>query len=186
MIELEVVQHGQRGRRSSRMRVDRQSGHAGRLRLMDPVEEVVQRTLVVLPLFGDVGGTASPGRHDGDDDGREDQRNPAAGRDLQQVGGEDRQLDATDDDTEEDESPHGPVPRPVGQHQEQARRQQEGAGDGQAIGGGQLRRGLEDEDERQHADEEDPVDLRDVDLAALGLRGVTHAQTWQQSQTGRL
>ena len=52
----------------------------------------------------------------------------------------------------------------------------------QHVGRGELARGAEHEDEQQHADQQQPVHARHVDLPGLGLRGVAHLHARQKAQ----
>ena len=61
-----------------------------------------------------------------------------------------------------------------------------GAGHGDAVGGGQRARRAEHQHQQQHADEQDEVDPRHVDLAVVRFRGVADLEPRQQPELDRL
>jgi len=91
-------------------------------------------------------------------------------------------LDAADDHHDEDHDPHRPVPDLVGEAEEQHGREDERAGDREAVGAGEGRRAAEPEDEHEYAGEQHPVDHRHVDLAAGVRRGVPDGEPRQEPE----
>ena len=84
-------------------------------------------------------------------------------------------------------APRPPAParsrrRAPGQHGRDHHR----AGDRDAVGRGQGARGAEAEHQRQHADQQQPVDPRHVDLADLARRGVARLHARQVAELHRL
>ena len=65
-----------------------------------------------------------------------------------------------------------PLPAAHRQREHQHGGHQHGAGDGDAVGRGEVGRRLEAQHQRHHADQQQPVDRRHVDLAELAGRGV--------------
>jgi hypothetical protein len=79
--------------------------------------------------------------------------------------------------TDEDRNGEQPRPFPAAhrQREHQDGRDQHGAGDGDAVGGGEVGRRLEEHHQPDHARQQQPVDRRHVDLAELARRGVLDA-----------
>ncbi len=63
---------------------------------------------------------------------------------------------------------------------------EEGAGDGDAVGRGQSVRSFEGENQQNHAGCEQEIDLRDVDLAFLGLAGVADFHAREKAELDAL
>jgi len=62
---------------------------------------------------------------------------------------------------------------PVGDH---------GGGDRDAVGGRQFARGAEQQHQQDHAEQQQPVDARQIDLAGMGLGGVANLEARQQAE----
>ena len=79
-----------------------------------------------------------------------------------------------------------PLPAAHRERQHQHGGDQHGAGDGDAVGRGDVGTGLEGQHDAQHARELQPVHGRHVDLAELAGRGVQDAGARADAQQGRL
>lgn len=111
------------------------------------------------PLADD-GSSRAPGGHDDEHQPAGDQWEPAAGRDLQEVGAEEREVDGEEGDTE----PHGrgpPPPEALAQdHVEQQCGDDHRRRHGDAVGSGEVGRGPETEDEADAGHHQRPVQHR--------------------------
>ena len=73
---------------------------------------------------------------------------------------------------EHQQLPSAPAPGGFGVDEEEGRADEERARDGKAVGGGEVLRGTEEQQEGHDPDEERPVDHGHVDLSPLQARGV--------------
>jgi len=127
-----------------------------------------------------------PGGEDDERDDADQQGKPGSVRQLGQVGGEEEQVDGDQDAAARQHDPERPAPLMTGVVEEQQGRAGDRAGHGRAVGVGQRGRAPEREHEREHRDQQQPVDERDVDLAHHLFRGVFDAQPGQVAEPGRL
>ena len=79
-----------------------------------------------------------------------------------------------------------PAPPFPGHHVEQQRRDRHRPGHRDAVGGGQVGRGLEARDQGDAGHHQPPVHLRDVDLSPLGVGGVLDGDPGAVAQLNRL
>ena len=125
---------------------------------------------------------ACPGGEHGEGDRADQQREPAADRDLQQVRAEIGDVDHQ----EQRDQPAGqqsvPLPQREQDHRDQQRVDEHRAGDRNAIGGGEVRRGAEVDHQQQDHDHQRPVDRRDIDLPGGGFAGVGDPQAGDEAQ----
>ena len=161
----------------------RYSGGSAVVQLLDAV---VQRSLVERALLGDQHPALLPGGQDGEHRDADDQRKPRPVRQLGEVGGEEQQVNREQDGGDREDEPQRFLPLLVDDVEEQQRGARDRAGDGNAVGVGERGRAAEREHEREHGDEQRPVDPRDVDLADPRLRGVLDPQPRQVAELGGL
>src|SRR5690242_8902605 len=95
-----------------RLRKTAVSGHPRNGRLADPqdLDEVAQRSLGPLAVLRHDPATALPGREHGVDADRNDDRQPTAGEDLDEVRSEERKVDDPEEHSGEGDSPAPPSP----------------------------------------------------------------------------
>ena len=165
---------------------DRHTGHSRQSVLVHVLDEIVER-----PLHRGTAGlhfrvAIPPDHHHGYDKAGDHERKPAAMQQLGKIRGKEDHLDRQDQHDRHHKLPGLHVPDRLRQEQEEQRGEQQGARNRKTVCGSQGRRRLEDPDEQQDADEQDPVDGPNVDLAAFLLGGVLDVQAWQQAQTGGL
>ena len=167
LVVLDVVQEGRRHDIGV-------AGHVHR-RATDPDQRRVELgdegrngRLAAVELVPQHAPAAPPGDHQVGEGRRHREREPAAGGDLERVGGEvaeiDQQEEAEDQRCGRAPQPQRPGSDQAGQHGVD----RHGAGDRDAVGGGEVARGAEAEHQQQHARHQEPVDARDVDLADRG------------------
>ena len=146
------------------------------------LDGVVQRPLVERALLGDQHPALLPGGQDGEHRDADDQRKPRPVRQLGEVGGEEQQVNREQDGSAREDEPERFLPLLVHDVEEQQRGDRDRAGDGHAVGVRERGRAAEREHEREHGDEQRPVDPRDVDLADPRLRGVLDPQPRQVAE----
>ena len=172
LVVLEVVHEG--GGRGVGV-VGQEDGGAGDalgLGLPQHADEVHRLDGVALRLAYQQGVAAHPGRHHRDGTGGDQQRHVAAVHHLDQVGGEKGEVDRQEQADEGQRRGQRPAPQPPHHHEGDGGGHHHGAGDGDAVGGGERARRLEQQHQRQHADEQQAVDAGDEDLALLRFGGV--------------
>ena len=175
LVVVEVDE--QRRRRGAEVleHVDRRAG----TRVDAVVLESSSRSLERRSRRGGAGGdelaAAAPRRHLHEQHEGDEEREPAAVGDLRDVGGEEGEVD--EQERREDEQGLGRRPaQPVaGDAVEEHRRDHHRAGDGDAVGGGEVARRAEAEHEPDAADHQQPVDERHVHLADVVGRRVADA-----------
>jgi hypothetical protein len=142
------------------------AGHTpnGKVPRIELVDEVAQRSFLSAAVGGHDVPSLVPGHQDCEDRESDRQRDPAAVRDLRQIGGEERDLDGEEHRGAERDQRPGFAPKQPGDREKQNRVQNERAGDRDAVGGGECDRGAEGDDDRDHRHEQGRVDRRRVDL----------------------
>ncbi len=129
---------------------------------------------------------AHPGHHDEADAGGQQQRHPAALEHLEDVGGEEHLLEQQQRDQDQRRLPQRPLPVAPDDEEGEQRVDDHRRRDRDAVGGGEVRRRTEGEDDEQHADEQHPVDARQIDLTGHRFRRVDDAEARQQTELDRL
>ena len=104
---------------------------------------------------------------------------------LGQVGGEEQQVDGEQDAAAPAARARAACATDAGDVEEQQGGDGDRAGHGHAVGVGQRGRAPEGEHQREHRDQQQPVDPRDVDLADLLFRGVLRCAAAAGSRAGR-
>ena len=165
---------------------NRRAGDPDRLRFLQHADEILHRDRIALGLAGEQFGAADPGPHHDHGAGGEQQRHPAAVHDLQEIGGEEGEVDREEAGNEGDAEPERPAPQFPDDDEGERRRHHHRARHRDAIGRGERARILEQRHQQQDADQQKPVDARDVDLAFLRLRGVQDQHARQEAKLDRL
>src|SRR5689334_12192683 len=188
VVVLDVRSHRQRGGVLAAVEEDGGAGYPRQRGLhgVELLDERRERPLVAYPLLGDELAAPLPGGEDGERDDADQQGKPCSVHQLGQVGGEEEQGDGDQDAAARQHDPQRPAPLMTGVVEEQQGRAGDRAGYGRAVGIGQPGRAPEREHEREHRDQQQPVDERDVDLAHHLFRGVFDAQPGQVAQSGGL
>ena len=185
LVVLEGVQ--QRGRDMPQVagHKDRRPRNACRFLGVEPVDELTQRQRVACAPFGEQTAASPPRRHNGEDQCGDDDREPAALADLQQVGAQKRQIDEAKDGKEGHRQ--GEAPSPAAHIEEgQPGGDRHHAADRDAVGSPEIVRGPKAEYEDDDGDEQTAVDARHVDLANFLFRGVAHLEPRQIAELDRL
>ena len=132
------------------------------------------------------GPAAAPDQHAGDQ-GRADQhRHVAAFEELEEIGREERNIEAKEQRQESPGPPLAPAPRVAHHDVVEDRGDRHGSGDGDAVSRGQSHRLAERQDQRDAADREQVVDLRDVNLPLGVIRGVLDRHAGEIAEQHRL
>ena len=130
--------------------------------------------------------TLGPGRQKGEGNDRHDQREPAALWDLDDVR---RQKGAIDDEEqagEKGDAPGGPLPDLDHQNGDQAGSDEHRPDYREPVGGQQVGRFAEGQDDQDDQRQQHPIDRRNVDLAERLFTGVDDAQARHQTQLNGL
>ena len=127
-----------------------------------------------------------PRGHDCVDHGSNQQREPAAVRDLDHVRAEEQQVHHEKGAADEGCARDAPSPQPAGDGVRQHRRDHHRRRHGHAVRCGEIRGRLEAEHETHRRDHEHRIDFRDVDLAVLLRRGVLNVEARRVSELHRL
>ena len=154
---------------------------------MKQLEEVGERDHLLAKTRGQDFAAAFPGRHQREQPAADQQRKPAAVRDLGGVGAEKRQIDDQEPDRDAGGtkcSGHFQTVRAT--TNASMRRDHHVHVDRDAVGRGQSARAAEAQHESDRRQHQEPVDQRDVDLADLLGRGVSDAETRPEAQHHRL
>jgi hypothetical protein len=145
------------------------------------LDEVAQRALLLGAVGGDDLAAALPRGQQREHDQRDREREPAAVHDLGDVRGEEREVDEQQRGRAGDDPRPRLAPERADHEEEQDRVDRQRAGDRDAVGVREVRRGLEADDQRDDGDEDAPVDRGHVDLA-LVVRSVVDAQARQEAE----
>ena len=181
-VVLQIVHEG--GRREVLVRHEEHgcAGHAHRWLAFKAFEQALQLHAFTPQLGGQRLPAAHPGEHHGDDGTTDEQRHIAAMEQLGDVGGKERAFDHKDTAKQHCAQHQGPAQAFPEEHKGQDRVDHHGGVDRDAIGGGEVGGGAECHHQQDDADEDDPVDLADIDLAMGGLRCVRDVHARQQAQ----
>ena len=118
--------------------------------------------------------------------GRDHERQPAALRNLDQVGAEERAIHGEEDAGHGQRRPVRPAPALGRDDVQQQRRDHHRHRHGNAVGGGERARRLEAQHDEDGRDGHRPVHLRHVDLAHLERRGVFDVEARRVAELNRL
>src|SRR6266446_107467 len=185
LVVLEGVEQRQRNTRWVAGHEDRRPGNARRVIRLDRGDEFTELERVARALFREQTATAPPCRHDGEDQCCDDDREPAALGDLQQIGAEKCQIDEGED--RKHGYRDGEAPSPAAHIEEgQPGGDRHHAADRDAIGGAEIVRGPESEHQDDDGNEQAAVDARHVNLTDLLLRGVANLEPRQIPELDRL
>ena len=110
------------------------------------------------------------------------QRKPAALRNLEHVGGQESLLDLQQRHHQQRRLPDRPAPASPDDEESHQAVDDHRRGDRQAVGRGQLAGAAERQGHDQHADEQQLIDARQVDLAGNALRRVANGETRQKPE----
>ena len=172
-IEAQVVEQRARHAAGFAREIYRRARDAMRRFALDQREKVAHRHLFLGDQPIERAPSFLPRRHQHVRQHRDGDRQPAAVVELQQVRQEERELD------QRDEAEHGhhravdaaPAPH-AQQHDHEDAVDEHRAGDRDAVRAGERARGLEHDDQRHRAGEQQPVQRRHVHLADLFFRGM--------------
>ena len=106
--------------------------------------------------------------------------------DLDDVRGEQRQVDRQERQRDRQNVRERPIPPTAGHDVEEQRRDRHRAGDGDSVRGAQRVRVLESQDEQDAAEHQQPVDLGNVDLSGFVGRRVHHGDARRIAELHRL
>ena len=176
LVVLEVVQQRVRHAVQGAGQEHRGALHPRRRVGFQVFDEAVQRQRLVAQAGEQQLAALLPGAHQREDHHAQHQRQPAAVGHFVDVGAKEAQIYGGEHQGNAQRQRQGPAPVDPGHHEEQASGDQHGAGDGDAVGGGQAGRGFEGQHHHHHRDQQSPVDEGHVDLADLFFRGVLHLQ----------
>src|SRR4051794_945948 len=186
LVVLHVRAQRERGGVLPRVGEDGGAGDPRQAALVQVLDELAERPLLLAAVPRHDLAAAPPRRHHREQHDGDQQRQPAAVHDLGQVRGEEGGLDAAEGDRGQGELPGRPVPERTGHDEHQDRVDEQGAGDRDAVGGGEPLRRPERQHHRHDADEEGGVHARQIDLAALVLGGLPDRDRRQQTELHRL
>ena len=123
-----------------------------------------------------------PGRQQREGDRADQQRKPAAGKELGQVGGEVEAIDEQERTNDADDQRQRPIPDLARKKAEVERGDEHRASHGDTVSGGQIGRLAEAQHEQDNEYHQRPVHERDVDLAKRSLACVGDAQARHQAE----
>ena len=186
LVVAEVVYEYLRGAARVRGEEDRGAGHPRRRLLLHLSEELLERHRASAEHAREEAGPPPPRRHDQEDRGRDEERYPASMGDLWQIGGEERELDREKACRHERRAKGRPAPAPARDHVEEEGGHRHRAGDRDAVRAAERAGRPERQHEEQAAERQAGVDLRNVDLAELGARGVDDRQPGRVAELDRL
>lgn len=159
------------------------SQHAGGGHALD---ELVERHVPGGQSLSGDAPTLEPRRESDEQQDADQQREPATGGDLRDVGGQEAQVDGEEQPGERRCLGEGPLPAVSGHRIEQHRGDGHRAGDRESVGAGEVRRGAEPNHQSDATDQQREVDDRYVDLALLVLGGVSDLHPGQVPEQHRL
>ncbi|MNH99045.1 hypothetical protein D3C73_518010 [compost metagenome] len=186
LVVLEVVQERMGNDVDHPRQIDGGARHPGRRGFFQGGDHGLQRVAVLVQAADKLEALALPAGHQGEHDGPQGERQPAAGEDLGEVRGKERNVDGEQQGEEGGHQRLAPVPAVAGHRAGEDGGEHHGAGHGDAIGRRQVAGVLEAHDDDHHREIEQPVDDRNIDLAGLLLRGVHDADGVEIAETHRL
>ena len=167
LVVLEVVQErGGRGLGIARQEHGRALDPVRRA-LLQHADELDERHVGLARLREQDRGALHPGPHQEDQGARHRHRHVAADEQLRHVGAEEGEIDDEEGQHHREREAEGPAPTLPDHDDGQDRVDRHRAEDRDAIGVGEVARRAEDEHEHDHADEQQAVDARQVDLALV-------------------
>ena len=184
LVVLKVVQQGRRRALQVAGHENRRARHALRWKRLDVLQESIERIQAFAHALGEQRAAALPGRKHGVDDRADDEREPAAVRDLRQVGAKEAKLDEKEEQRHRSRHRAAHAPRATRHQVRQHRRDQHRERDGHAVGGGEGARRAEAHHETERGEHQRPVHLRDVDLPLVVRRGVLDVETRASIRAG--
>ena len=185
LVVLEVVEQRVRHSGCGAGHVDRGAGNAGCRRRRGLDEHLDRQRLLVHPEDHQRP-PARPGRQHGEGNHPDQQREPAADRNFQEVGAEIEQVDGEEDGEQGAGEKLVPFPQREQHHRDQHPVDQHRPGHRNAIGRGEIGRTAEIDHQHQHHDHQRPIDRGDVDLPRGMFAGVGDVEPRDEAQLDRL
>jgi hypothetical protein len=154
--------------------------------VLGAVQHQFDRDGIVLHSFAQAGTAPLPGGQDDEERRTHHKRQPAAVRDLDRVGQEEGAVHQQEYPGQKPDPAPPPAPYAAHHHAGKDGGDQHGPGDRDPIGGRQITRRTEQEDEHDHGNHQHPVDGRDVDLPHFAVGRMLDMHARQIAKLNRL
>ena len=125
---------------------------------------------------------APPDQHQTQCRSPDDEREPAAVRDLVQIGRKKGHIEREEQACHRQQQVQRPAPHATRNGGDEHRRDQHVAGDCYAIGVGERIRAAEPEHQAEHRRDQQPIDLWHVDLSGRLFRGLPHLKARHRAE----
>ena len=186
LVVLEVVQ--ERGRRKVGLAGEEhgRARHDVRQLLLEARQQCIERHFGAPRFLHQDIGAAPPGQDQQDHRGAEQQRCPGAFEQLEQVSGQERDVDHDQRSDDQHHAPERPTPQLPDHDEGQQAVDHHGGGDRDAVGGGERARRAEQTDQQQDAHQQGASHARDIDLSVMRRRGVQDRKPRQKTKVDGL
>ena len=146
-VVLQMVKEGEREAVGIGAHEDGGAGHADDAVFFDLIDEELDREAAAHHGLIQDAASVHPGLHDDPHAAADGEGEPAALRDFQHAAAEVAEFEHEEDEHGQQGFPQIPLPHVTGHEEEKQTRHGHVHGNGEAVGGGEVRRGLEGEDE---------------------------------------
>ena len=182
---LEVMEQCRRHAVARAGHVDRGSRHAG-CALGGGLDEHLDRQAGLVEAIDHQPATRRPAGQQGEGDRPDEQWEPAPGKELGQVRGEEQTVDDQEQPDLDRDQPQRPLPHLIFEHAKHQRGDEHRAGHRDAIGCGEVGAFTEAEHEQDHEQHQRPVDQGHIDLSGGFFAGEGDTQARHQPKLDRL